>query len=366
MLVPLNRCACVASFCDVVCPELFTILPVSLHDYKTIPNNILPMKRFNKLRGIGGKLLSEQDFVVTELISRKFLRHYERYGRGVEKVSGPYSVMKLTKTRLTTEEAISRVAKIYNIRKSDIGFAGLKDRNAVTTQYLTIKNFSGNNFCNKEISVEKVGVSSHPIGVGDLDGNKFEITIHNCMNMKNLDALMLSMKTNGMPNYFGEQRFGSHGDNHVIGRYLVKRMYTDALKTISRHDRKVDNIKKMEKRRLKFFVNAYQSFIFNKMLEIHIEKGGKPYYKDVPLVGTKTELKNDIFAMLIKKIMQKEHIMTKDFRMNGLNISCNGGMRKAFVKPNIERIDAAGNNVILAFTLPKGSYATVFLKELMG
>ncbi|MBI4170152.1 MAG: tRNA pseudouridine(13) synthase TruD [Candidatus Aenigmarchaeota archaeon] len=322
------------------------------------------MKRFNKIRGIGGQVLNEEDFFVREILTRKFSA-FKRGKHGVEKISGPFVVLKLTKRGMTTEEAIKKVASIYGIKK-DIGFAGLKDKFAVTEQYITIKNFSGNNFCNKNMSVEKVRVSSHPIGAGDLEGNRFEITLHDCTHIKNLDALLISLKTEGMPNYFGEQRFGSHGDNHVIGRYLVKRMYTDALQIINRHERKVDNIKKIEKRRLKFFVNAYQSFIFNKMLDMYIARHRKPYYKDVPVVGSKTKIYHDIFSSIIKGIMQKEHITTRNFRIDDLKLSCDGSSRQAFVKLKIERIDIAGNTVRLTFTLPPGSYATVMLRELTG
>ncbi len=324
------------------------------------------MKRFNSLQGTGGSILAEEDFVVREIISKKFLLHYKR-GRRVEKIDGPYSILKVTKRGLTTEAAIKRLAKIYGIRPKDIGFAGLKDRFAVTTQYITAKNFSGKNYCSDTLSAEKMGVSSRPIAVGDLEGNEFEITLHGCRNIKNLNALLESLKSKGMPNYFGRQRFGTHNDNQIVGRRLIKKRYASALEIINAHSKeKRKNIKSISKRRLKFFVNAYQSFIFNEMLDAYIRKTKKPDYRSAPIIGAKTKIRTGVFGKIIRRIMETEKITTKDFRLDGLKLSCEGGMRQVFVKPIIESSYISGSDVKLKFILPKGSYATVLLKEITG
>ncbi|GEM_PF-1223393 len=324
------------------------------------------MKRFNTLKGIGGSFLTEEDFVVKESISRKFLVQYKR-GKRVEKIDGPYSILKVTKKGLTTEEAIKRLAKIYGIKEKDIGFAGLKDRVAITTQHITIKNFSGENYCNDELSAEKTGMSSRPIAVGDLESNAFEITLHGCRNTENLNALLKSLKSKGMPNYFGQQRFGAHNDNQIVGRHLIKKRYGDALKIINEHSRDIHKgIKYVTKRRLKFFVNAYQSFIFNKMLDAYIKKTKKPDYGDAPIIGARTKIARSVFGKILRRIMEKEKISSEDFRIKDLKLSCEGGMRKAFVKPRIESAEISGSDVKLKFILPKGSYATVMLKEITG
>jgi len=324
------------------------------------------MKRFNTLRGIGGSFLAEEDFVVKESISRKFLAQYKR-GKRVEKIDGPYTILKVTKKGLTTEEAIKRIAKIYGIKEKDIGFAGLKDRLAITKQYVTIKNFSGENCCTDHLSAEKTGMSPRPIAVGDLESNAFEITLHGCRNTKNLDALLKSLKSKGMPNYFGGQRFGTHNDNQIVGRHLIKKQYAAALKIINSHSREMHTgIKSVPKRRLKFFVNAYQSFIFNEMLETHIKKTKMPDCGAAPIMGARTKIVNNAFGKILKSIMEKEKITPKDFRLSDLKLSCDGGMRHAFVKPQIESAAIEGNDVRIKFVLPKGSYATVMLKEITG
>lgn len=324
------------------------------------------MKRFCGLRGIGGSLLSEQDFVVGEIIGRKFLQQYRRGAGGVEKISGPYTILKVTKTGTTTERAIERIARIYGVPKESIGFAGLKDKRAVTTQYITIKNFSGKNFCEKNLSVERIGASSRPISVGDLEANRFGITLHSCGNMDNLDTILTFLSEKGMPNYFGGQRFGRHGDNHAVGRRIVRKNFAAALKKINSRGKHFSDIRKVGKSRLKFYVNAYQSHIFNRMLGMHIEGGGKPHYGNVQVVGAVTKLENDAFGKLLKAVMKKEKIKTSDFAISDLRLACAGGVRPAFVKPRFERVDVAGDAVRLRFTLPKGSYATVLMKEVTG
>lgn len=324
------------------------------------------MKRFCKLRGIGGSLLSKEDFIVEEILTRKFLSPYSRGRKGVTRSAGPYALLKLAKKGMTTEEAINSVAKIYGVKKKAIGFAGLKDRFAVTTQYLTVKDFSGKSFCGKNMSVEIAGRAQRPLGIGDLEGNKFEITLRNCENTENLGSIISFLKEKGMPNYFGRQRFGTHGDNYAVGRHLVKGRFGHALKIINSHGKKFGGIAEAGRARLKFFVNAYQSFLFNEMLGAYIRAHGKPDYRDAPIVGFDTKIRRGAFGKLLQAGLKKEKTAPKDFRIDSLRLCCLGSSRPAFVMPRIESASAEGKTVRLAFYLPRGSYATVLIKEVAG
>ena len=315
--------------------------------------------RFNKARGIGGLVLREEDFIVTELLSRR-IRSFERGRSGVEKPKGPYTVMKLTKKGMTTEAAIRKTAEIYGIETKDIGYAGLKDKFAVTTQYITIKNFSGENYLDSRMTLEKTGMSSRPLATGDLEGNEFEITLHGCAS-RGLKTLVSSLEKKGMPNYFGDQRFGLKKNNHIIGRHIIKEEYDKAVRLIGKYD-----ISMLGKAKLKFYIHSYQSFLFNRMLDEYIKKRGKPSYSEAPIIGCKMRLKKNVFREIARQIMKSEKIREKDFMLSGLRISCSGGSRKAFVKPAIKGVKKEGNIVKIRFILPKGSYATVLIRELTG
>ena len=117
------------------------------------------------------------------------------------------------------------------------------------------------------------------------------------------------------------------------------------------------------KQQLRFLVNAYQSLIFNQALNAYIDKYNKPYFAAAPLVGYNTRFTSGIMDNIVKNICGKESITAADFRINELMMTCLGGNRQAFIR--LSEIDyTLGRDVKLAFTLPKGSYATVLLREI--
>jgi len=295
-------------------------------------------------KGIGGKLLKEEDFLVEEVIDSKFLRKFRRISGRVAPMDGKYSLYILEKRGENTRDAIKQIEKF--LRTKDIGYAGLKDKNAITKQYVTI----GGEF-EKEINLGSVKLTflqkiDKHIAVGDLIGNNFTITLHGIE--ENPDKIINEILEKGIPNYFGPQRFGVNENNHIAGKFLIKREF-----------KKVG-----EKEMLKFYIHAYQSWIFNKVVEEYIENRGEPYFYDIDIVGFDTKLKNDAFGRIIKNMMKKEGITTDDFEIKELKIKCMGGRRKAFIK--IDRIDyeIRDKKIILKFFLPKGSYATVLIREI--
>lgn len=289
---------------------------------------------------IGGKLLTPEDFVVNEIIHPKFLKKF-RVGKKIEKMSGPYTLAKLTKRNLTTEQAIKIIAKMTKTKENEFGYAGLKDKFAVTTQYLTIRK-ELQNIETDNLKMKIIGKTDKRISTGDLIGNEFIITLHGCKNLENLPKIIEMIKKDGMPNYFGPQRFSEN--NEEIGRKIIETKKSG-----------------FDKKKTKFFIHAYQSWIFNKMLDEYIEKNKKPAYIDAPIIGYDSKIANDAFGKIIKRIMEKEKIATDDFRLDELSISCTGGKRKAFIKIDKIEYETIKDAVKLKFALPKGSYATVLI-----
>ena len=193
------------------------------------------MKLYNKIKR------KPEDFIVEEVPLLE------------PKKEGNFRLLKLTKSNVSTLEALRVLSRFAKIPLKEIGFAGLKDKFAVTTQYLTIPaNYPLEKICFKPVKnrwtevptvkigkemgfcVEAVGFVNSPLNLGDLKGNRFTITIRNFEKnlrerfYKNLEVV----KNYGFPNYFGEQRFGSikSRDDFVL-RYLLKGDFDGALKS---------------------------------------------------------------------------------------------------------------------------------------
>jgi len=166
---------------------------------------------------------------------------------------GKYPVYILKKSGLSTLQVVRFLSFKHRIKPSDIGFAGLKDKVAITTQYLTFppdvsiperecfKHHSGRwlkqdslnyeketGFC-----IEKVGYSDEKLQLGQLKGNTFRIKINNLGKelRKKFYENLQQVKLYGCPNYFGEQRFGSiKGTNDFIFLYMLEGDFERALK----------------------------------------------------------------------------------------------------------------------------------------
>lgn len=308
--------------------------------------------------GIGGKILSPEDFVVTENIQKKFLQRFERSGTGVAAQKG-YFLYKLKKRGITTKDAVRQIARRLRQPISNIGYAGLKDKFACTEQYITIKQ-DVENIKTDLFSVEKIKPTNKFIGIGDLISNDFSITLHN---VKFNAAIFNEIKKNKMPNFFGPQRFGNNQNNQIIGKMLVKRELSRALTLIKKNSgKKYRRIDEVEKKALKFYIHAYQSWIFNKAVIVALRQ--KKKIGEIKIPGCNTVLGKSYADSLISEIMKQEHITTSDFSIRELKISCTGDQRKAFIKvPNIKYF-LNGHALTMQFMLPKGSYATVLINEI--
>ncbi|NPA12732.1 MAG: tRNA pseudouridine(13) synthase TruD [Aquificae bacterium] len=166
---------------------------------------------------------------------------------------GKYHLYQLKKSKLSTLQVIRFLSKLLNILPSEIGFAGLKDKMAITTQYITIPSTVqiGDNLCyinkggkwvkvdklnfNKDVGfcLKKVGYTDEPIAVGGLLGNSFRVKVYGIKkeDRERVYENLGRAERFGFPNYFGEQRFGSlKGRNDFIFKYLLKGDTERALK----------------------------------------------------------------------------------------------------------------------------------------
>ncbi len=325
---------------------------------------LLSAKYWTKSKGTGGAIRDRKDFVVDEIPFKKFFSKYTRGRGGVKPMDGPYVLALLKKNNMTTKDAIKLIKRELKISKNDIGYAGLKDKFAVTSQYITIRKEKFREIRADKMELTKISSTDKMMQVGELEGNKFIITLHNCKNPENAKHAVEALRS-GMPNYFGSQRFGKYGDNHVIGKLILNREYEDVLNIINKRTKKqYSSINELGKKLLKFFIHAYQSYLFNKALDSYILKNRNPSFVNFPIVGFDTKLKNDFASEQTTKLLKMDKVKQEDFAVRDLNIKCGGSSRAAFVMPKILAYSINGKTLRLEFELPKGSYATILIREI--
>ncbi|SFV64107.1 tRNA pseudouridine 13 synthase [hydrothermal vent metagenome] len=333
---------------------------------------------------------SPRDFVVEELPI------YEFSGEG------EHLILLVRKKNLSTNEMVGQIARYLGIKNREIGYAGLKDKHAMTKQYISLHKkyeeaMEGFNF--EGIKIISKTYHNNKIRIGHLKGNRFYIKIKkvNPTSAIKIDEALKNIKNNGMPNYFGYQRFGNDGDNHILGEKLAK-----------------GEARERNPRVKKLLINAYQSYLFNnwlsKRLEINslvssFEPKDLAGQLDIPLEELeKMKAQSHVFKLMSGDLMEHypkgklfefeatendfSRFNEHDISVTGLlcgkkvrvaeglageiekkfddEISADGARRFAWIYPtDIEgRFNPIEAQYELNFTLPKGSYATVLLEEI--
>ena len=190
---------------------------------------------------------NKDDFVVTEIPLYEFLGE------------GEHLVLKIRKKDLATWGAIEILAKFLNCSSRDFGYAGLKDKNAMTVQSISVhRKYEEKlkSFQHENLKILETTYHNNKIKVGHLKGNKFFIRLKRvgAIEKRKIEEALGLIVTNGIPNYFGFQRFGIDGDNYKKGKDII------------------DGKLKEKRRNLKqMYINAYQSYLFNSWLSKRIE-----------------------------------------------------------------------------------------------
>jgi tRNA pseudouridine13 synthase len=132
---------------------------------------------------------------------------------------GRYTLYRLTKRGLGTIEAAQAICRRWNIAGRQVSYGGLKDRHAVTVQYLTIVDGPRKSIKDASFELEPVGRLPYPYSPQHFRGNRFVIVVRD-LSMKHADLAMAQLQvaaSDGLPNYFDDQRFGSVG---VSGQFI--------------------------------------------------------------------------------------------------------------------------------------------------
>ncbi|NOR60279.1 MAG: tRNA pseudouridine(13) synthase TruD [Methanosarcinales archaeon] len=171
--------------------------------------------------GTGGTIRQvPEDFIVEELTNRE------------EQDLGKYLICTLTKKNWDTHHLVRDISRILHISQQRIGWAGTKDKQALTTQKISIYNMDPPELERirlRDVTLTAVGRSNKKVSLGDLWGNGFRIIVRQIAQPVDEVDAMMGLTTSqikamgGVPNFFGIQRFGiQRSITHIVGRKLVE------------------------------------------------------------------------------------------------------------------------------------------------
>ncbi|MFT7823284.1 MAG: tRNA pseudouridine(13) synthase TruD [Sulfurimonas sp.] len=318
--------------------------------------------------------------------------------------SGNYLILKIKKTDMSTWKLIHVISKATGLDERDIGYAGLKDKNATAIQYISLpKKYERE--LNKNLTTERIEIlertyNKAPIKIGHLKGNRFSIILHHISSKdaKFFRTTALKMQKEGIPNYYGYQRFGEDSKSYEQGKEIAH------------------SGKKLKGSKEKLLVSAYQSHLFNAWLNVRVRLSATiaeyPADKAAKKLGYPLELvkvlakQPQFFKLFLGDMLQayphgritivKDMIQSaQDFeqgRLSPTGLLCGanversksdayhleepfddselstlkGDRRYAWIWPTnvATTYEREGKKLTAAFYLPKGSYATTFLEEI--
>jgi tRNA pseudouridine13 synthase len=134
---------------------------------------------------------------------------------------GPFAMYKLTKQSLGTLEAVEAIARRWKLLPHRIAFAGLKDKHALTTQYVTIRGGERRGLSQTNLELQYVGQAERPIHASDITANRFTVVLRDLdgNEPERIRAKIAAATSDGVPNYFDNQRFGSLGE---AGEFIAR------------------------------------------------------------------------------------------------------------------------------------------------
>jgi tRNA pseudouridine13 synthase len=182
---------------------------------------------------------------------------------------GAHLYIHFKKTNLTTDEAVKAIARALNVERRDIGVAGLKDKIAVTTQWISVPVPVNDRRIDDVVSAGLEGLAgievlehkrhNNKLKTGHLKGNRFTIIVRDIdpARLSEAQAAIERIAKEGVPNAFGAQRFGRDGDN-----------YERAMAWLTGRERAPG-----DPRLRRFHFSAMQSHVFNRILEERVQTG---------------------------------------------------------------------------------------------
>lgn len=340
-----------------------------------------------ELPGIGGELrATPEHFLVEELAL------YTPQG------DGQHLYVNLTKVGLTTKEVQDQLARLFHLHANEVGFAGMKDKQARATQTFslnvghqppaTLEQYLADSMQrirdHLNVEVHWANLHRNKLRLGHLLGNRFVITVTNLdvgldEAVARAQAIIDEMARSGVPNFFGPQRFGANGGNVRQGMAMLLGERNKSARWLRR-----------------LLATAYQSYLCNRYLARRVETGAfahlmtgdvakkhatggmfavtdaaieQPRYVaqeisfTAPMYGPKMWAATDESAVLEAEVLAESPVTMEHFAAFGVE-----GTRRLgrLLLPDCSVVaNEEFGGVTISFALPKGAFATTILREIM-
>jgi tRNA pseudouridine13 synthase len=386
------------------------------------------------LPGTGGGLRREPaDFFVEEIPL------YEPCG------DGAHLYLTVEKTGVTTFDLLRRLARAVGCPERDLGYAGLKDARAVTRQTVSLPLRRPEEVAGLDlpgVRILSARLHRNKLRLGHLAGNRFRIRIRQPVTdaRARAEAILGVLEDLGVPNRFGDQRYGVLGNSHRIGRAIVTEDFaaaareivgdpaeilhpdwqaaatafrdgdlSAALERLPRHchpERLLlealrggrparEAVLTLPRKLLRLYLSAYQSSLFDRLVDMRLHALERLWPGDLavkhvngacfevtdpaaeqpradafeisptaPLYGCKVPLAGGQAGLIERGLLDKEKLSLAAFRQPG-GLTMEGERRPLRVPLSELAVQNDGEDLLLTFRLPKGSFATAVLHEVM-
>ena len=298
---------------------------------------------------------------------------------------GEHVLLQIEKRNTNTQWLADQLARFAAVPKRDVSYAGMKDRKAVTRQWFSLGMAGACEPIWDNLNIENVRVLRHArhrrkLRRGSLQGNRFILVIRDLQgDLSGLESRLQCIAEQGVPNYFGEQRFGHNGANlqQAQTMFLGKRIR-------DRHKRSL-------------YLSAARSYLFNELLSQRVTRGdwNQAIAGDVMLLAGS----HSYFVPEANDAAIRQRLVSFDIHPSGClwgkgasparaeaaeleqqlaaahPLFCRGleqaGLkqeRRALRLPVVNlqwQLDTAKQSLELRFFLPAGAYATSVLRELV-
>ena len=324
--------------------------------------------------GIGGILKAEAECFIVEEIPL-----YEPEGEG------EHIYLRLARDGWTTRDIHKALAKLFRLKAADVGYAGLKDKQARVTQTfsLALRNMDEEEAarCVREaLPFEVVGAGRHKnkLKAGHLLGNRFRILVLDPHDdaLARAETIRHAIAETGLPNFYGAQRFGAQGRNVEKGREVLmgkgpREKWIRKL-LLSAYQSALFNAWLVERIRHGWFESLLQGDLAKKtdtggLFEVEDAEAESERFRDRkitytgPIYGAKMRWAAGKPGDLEKNVLASNGISVETLKRARLN----GSRRVARLFMADLKIEKHPQGVCFAFSLPKGSYATTLMREFM-
>ncbi|MCK5688402.1 tRNA pseudouridine(13) synthase TruD [Myxococcota bacterium] len=304
---------------------------------------------------------------------------------------GDHLFILIEKKGVNSEDVRKQLARYTGIKPRDIGVAGLKDKIAITTQYMSIPLSAARDIEKFKEKFKMEGVKiiectphNNKLKTGHLIGNRFILTIRDAPEgaLERAQKIAEAISQKGVPNFYGHQRFGQNGGTAKMGLRLLE------------ENKAQTKVRQPPPHLKRLALSAIQSFVYNEFVRQRlsdglfftvllgdimqvVESGGPFYVDDVereqprldakeivqagPMPGPKMKEATGPARQREDDLLARLGLTYDDFR--GFGKIMRGTRRPISVMPENILIEESDGVLTLQFTLPKGSYASVVLNE---